>query len=88
MIYEYCYCVLGKMPCWYFSRSELKNTPSFCNGVDASMEEKYRREGAKLIVDAGSVLRLYPIPLFMLSIESKSFQEGRHIIKCLKNLAA
>jgi len=52
------------------------------------MEEKYRREGAKLIVDAGSVLRLYPIPLFMLSIESKSFQEGRHIIKCLKNLAA
>jgi len=53
--------VLEKMPCWYFDKSELKNTPSFCNGVDANMEEKYRREGAKLIVDAGCILGLYPI---------------------------
>jgi len=29
--------------------------------VDAGMEEKYRREGAKLIVDAGTTLELYPI---------------------------
>jgi len=49
------------MPCWYFNKSELKNTPSFCNGVDAIMEKKYRCEGAKLVVDAGSILGLYPI---------------------------
>ena len=53
--------VLGKMPCWYFDRSELENTPSSRNGVDAVAEEKYRREGAKLIVDAGSALGLYPV---------------------------
>jgi len=49
------------MPCWFFDKSELKNTPSFRNGVDAAAEEKYRREGAKLITDAGSALGLYPI---------------------------
>jgi len=53
--------VLQKMPCWFFDKSELKNTPSFRNGVDAVAEEKYRREGAKLITDAGSSLGLYPI---------------------------
>jgi len=49
------------MPCWYFNKSELKNTPSLCKGVDATAEEKYRREGAKLIVDAGTALGLHPI---------------------------
>jgi len=49
------------MPCWYFDRSELQSTPSSRSGVDAAVEEKYRREGAKLIIDAGSALELYPI---------------------------
>jgi len=49
------------MPCWYFDKSELEKTPSFCKGVDATKEEKYRREGAKLIVDSGKALGLYPI---------------------------
>jgi len=49
------------MPCWFFDRSELENTPSLRSGVDARAEEKYRREGAKLIIDAGSSLGLYPI---------------------------
>jgi len=53
--------VLGKMPCWYFNRSELKKTPSFWTGVAATLEEKYRCEGAKLINDAGNALRLYPV---------------------------
>jgi len=61
MQHVYCVCILDKMPCWFFDRSELENTPSFRNGVDAVAEEKYRREGAKLIVDAGSALGLYPI---------------------------
>ena len=49
------------MPCWYFDRSELENTPSFSNGVEAAVEKRYRHEGAKLIIDAGSALGLYPI---------------------------
>jgi len=53
--------MLDKMPCWFFNKSELVNTPSFCNGVDAAAEERYRREGAKLITDAGSALGLYPV---------------------------
>jgi len=53
--------VLEKMPCWFFNKSELENTPSFRNGVSATAEEKYRREGAKLITDAGSALGLYPV---------------------------
>jgi len=61
VIFVYYVCVSGKMPCWYFHRSELEKTPSFCKGVNATTEEKYRREGAKLIVDAGSALQLYPI---------------------------
>jgi len=59
------------MPCWYFSKSELKNTPSFCNFIDTAVEEKYRREGVKLIVDAGTALGLYPI--FTLIISFCSF---------------
>jgi len=51
------------MPCWFFSKSELQNTPSFRNGVGATAEEKYRREGAKLIIDAGDALGLYPVLL-------------------------
>jgi len=54
-------CVLDIMPCWFFNKSELENTPSFHNGVDAAAEEKYRREGAKLITDAGSAVGLYPV---------------------------
>jgi len=53
--------LLGKMPCWYFDRSELKNTPSLCKGLDACTEEKYRLEGAKMIIDAGCMLGLYPL---------------------------
>jgi len=55
--------MLDKMPCWFFDKSELQNTPSFRSGVDAPAEEKYRREGAKLIIDAGSALGLYPVLL-------------------------
>jgi len=51
------------MPCWFFIKSELQNTPSFRSGVDATAEEKYRREGAKLIIDAGCALGLYPVLL-------------------------
>ena len=58
--------MLDKMPCWFFDKSELENTPSFQNGVDAAAEERYRREGAKLIMDAGIALELYPAVFYKL----------------------
>ena len=78
--YLYCLCV-RKMPCWYFNRGELKYTPSFCNGVDACTEEKYRREGAKLIVDAGTTLGLYPIICSV--CWSMLFVQIKHILNVL-----
>ena len=62
-LHSYDVFLLGKMPCWFFSRSELENTVSFRSGVNAAAEEKYRREGAKLIIDAGTALGLHPILL-------------------------
>ena len=50
------------MPCWYFTAVELNKTPSQLDGIDDFTELRYRREGVKLIVDAGSALGLYPLP--------------------------
>ena len=49
-----------EMPCWYYDRQDLKNTPSFRDGIDADVEARYRREGAKFIIDVGTKLGLYP----------------------------
>lgn len=47
------------MPCWYFEKTELKNTPSIIDGISCVAEARYRREGVKLIVEAGVALGLY-----------------------------
>lgn len=41
------------MPSWYFEKSELKNTPSLRNGIDSETEARYRREGARFIMECG-----------------------------------
>ncbi|XP_021347262.1 cyclin-K-like [Mizuhopecten yessoensis] len=46
------------MPCWYFEKKELRNTPSFQDGIDAGTEARYRREGARFIIDAGTKMGL------------------------------
>ncbi|XP_025105468.1 cyclin-K-like isoform X2 [Pomacea canaliculata] len=46
------------MPCWYFDRKEIRNSPSHQDGIDQSTENRYRREGARLILDAGNKLGL------------------------------
>lgn len=51
------------MPCWYFEKKELKNTPSFQDGIDSETENRYRREGARFIMDAGTKMGLYPLSL-------------------------
>lgn len=33
------------MPCWYYDKKELRNTPSAQDGIDFETESRYRREG-------------------------------------------
>ena len=47
------------MPCWFYDRKELINTPSARDGISADLEAWYRKEGAKHIIDAGNKLGLY-----------------------------
>ena len=48
------------MPCWFFEKRDLKHTPSDRDGVDPDTETRYRREGARFILDTGSKMGLYP----------------------------
>ena len=46
------------MPCWYFDKSELAKTPSSRAGIDAERESRYRREGARFLMDVGNQMGL------------------------------
>lgn len=37
------------MPCWYYDKKELRNTPSALDAVDYDTELRYRREGLNAI---------------------------------------
>ncbi len=62
--YNVVFCVLisglSTMPCWFYEKPDLINTPSCKDGIDASTEARYRREGARFIIDAGTSQGLYP----------------------------
>ncbi|KAL3874457.1 hypothetical protein ACJMK2_037468 [Sinanodonta woodiana] len=46
------------MPCWYYEKKEIKNSPSFQDGIDSGTEARYRRDGARFIIDAGTKMGL------------------------------
>lgn len=46
------------MPCWYFDKNELKNTPSFRDGIESDTESRYRREGARFLMECGNNMGL------------------------------
>ncbi|XP_008203829.2 cyclin-K [Nasonia vitripennis] len=46
------------MPCWYYEKSDLHNTPSIQDGIDYETECKYRKEGARFIIDVGTKMDL------------------------------
>jgi len=46
------------MPCWYYEKKDLKNTPSFQDGIDFETEYRYRKEGARFIIDTGTKMGL------------------------------
>lgn len=46
------------MPCWFYEPEDLKNTPSMKDGIDEGTEARYRREGARFIIEAGTAMKL------------------------------
>ncbi|XP_039288306.1 cyclin-K [Nilaparvata lugens] len=46
------------MPCWYYEKKELRNTPSAQDGIDYDTECRYRKEGARFIIDTGTKMDL------------------------------
>ncbi|KAJ8921684.1 hypothetical protein NQ315_010593 [Exocentrus adspersus] len=46
------------MPGWYYDKKELRSTPSSQDGIDYKTEMRYRKEGARLIIDTGSKMDL------------------------------
>lgn len=47
-----------KMPCWYYDRRDLKNTCSVRGGLDYDTERRYRKEGARFIMQCGTAMSL------------------------------
>ena len=43
---------------WYFSKDDLRNSPSRAHGVDPTKELNYRQHAANLIQDMGNRLGL------------------------------
>lgn len=46
------------MPKWYYTKKELKENPSVLNGLDSTIESRYRREGARFIMELGTTMNL------------------------------
>ncbi|XP_065169975.1 cyclin-K [Atheta coriaria] len=46
------------MPCWYYDKKELKNTPSKADGILYETEMRYRKEGARFIIETGTKMDL------------------------------
>ena len=46
---------------WYYSKEQTDHkTPSRGDGVDVETEMRYRKEGARFIMELGNKLGLYP----------------------------
>ena len=75
MTLKYWYLILSnllfQMPCWYFGKKELRQTPSFRQGMDSATEARYRREGARFIIDAGTKLGLYPFTVILYFVSNR-----------------
>lgn len=46
------------MPCWFYEKKDLRNTASYQDGISPEVEARYRREGARFILDAGTKMGL------------------------------
>lgn len=49
----------NKMPyIWYYDKKDLKNTPSVRDGLDFETDRRYRKEGARFIMQCGTAMGL------------------------------
>lgn len=46
------------MPCWYYDKKDLRQTPSVRAGLDFETECRYRKEGARFIMQCGTEMSL------------------------------
>lgn len=46
------------MPCWYYDKKDLKVTPSIQDGISFETERRYRKEGARFIMNCGTQMGL------------------------------
>lgn len=46
------------MPNWYYEKKDLRNTPSIRDGIDFETERRYRKEGARFIMQTGTSMGL------------------------------
>lgn len=46
------------MPYWFYEKRDLKNTPSNRDGLDCETERRYRKEGARFIMQCGTSMGL------------------------------
>lgn len=47
-----------KMPCWYYDKNQLRDTPSVRDGIPLETERRYRKEGARFIMTCGTQMGL------------------------------
>lgn len=47
-----------KMPNWYYNKKALRKTPSYLDGISVEKEQRYRREGARFIINVGTKMGL------------------------------
>lgn len=48
----------AEMPCWYYDKKDLKATPSILDGISFETERRYRKEGARFIMNCGTQMGL------------------------------
>lgn len=46
------------MPNWYYNKKALRKTPSYLDGISVEKEQRYRREGARFIINVGTKMGL------------------------------
>ncbi|GIY27423.1 cyclin-K [Caerostris darwini] len=46
------------MPSWYYEKKDIKHSPSVLDGIDFERESRYRREGARFIINVGTKMGL------------------------------
>lgn len=63
------------MHSWYYEKKDLKRSPSILDGLDIERENRYRREGARFIINVGTKMGLYPFCILsfnmLLSLNAK-----------------